>query len=246
MIDRRQYLALIASLAGAAPAATFDWRGLTHTLSIHVHDDGRVHYGNLKQDLTPLGKLVGALADFDAAKLPSRQAQLAHWINTYNALVLYSMAEDYPDQKSRLGNPLKRASYFYRRKFKVGGQERSLADIEDKSIRSQKDPRIHFAVFSANRSCPWLSRKIYEPHTLDKHLDTETARFLGQARNVSLDKVRRVATVSEIFKWFRKDFGGSEEAVLRYLAQRLPGQAINATSWKLKYSEWDWSINDVT
>jgi hypothetical protein len=243
---RRHYLSFMAGLASAAPQTVFDWRGLAHTLSKHVLDDGRIHYGNLKQDLAPLKKVVEALADYDGTRLVSREAKLAHWLNVYNTLVLYSMAEEYPEQKGRLGNPLKRASYFYRRKFKIGGQERSLADIEDKSIRSLKDPRIHFAIFSGNRSCAWLSRKVYEPATLDNQLESATTHFLSQARNVSLDKVRRQATVSELFKWFRKDFGGSDESVLRFLAKRLPGQAINPTSWKLDYFDWDWSLNDVT
>lgn len=243
---RRSYLGLMAGLAGAANPVAFDWRGLSQTLSKHALDDGRVHYGNLKQDLAPLKKVVDALENFDATKLSSREAKLSHWLNAYNALVLYSMAEDYPEQKGRLANPLKRAGYFYRRKFKVSGAERSLADIEDNSIRSMNEPRIHFAIFSGNRGCAWLSRKIYEPATLESQLASATAKFLGQARNVSLDKVRREAKVSEIFKWFRKDFGGSDEAILRFLAEHLPGQAINATSWKLTYFDWDWSLNDVT
>ncbi len=247
---RRSYLGLMAGLqasrVGATDPVAFDWRGLTYTLAKHAYDDGRVHYGNLKQDLVPLKKVVAALEKFDASKLSSRNAKLAHWLNTYNALVLYSMAEDYPEQKERLGNPLKRASYFYRRKFKVGGVGRSLADIEDKSIRSMKDPRIHFAIFSGNRGCAWLSRKIFEPASLEKQLESATGRFLGQARNVSLDKVRREAKVSELFKWFRKDFGGSDESILRFLAAHLPGQEINPASWKLSYFEWDWSLNDVT
>lgn len=243
---RRHYLALVAAVACPAPAPAFDWKGLAQILAKHVLEDGRVHYGNLKADLPALKKVVDRLADFYPQKLNTREAKLAHWINAYNTLVLYSMAEEYPEQKNRLGNPLKRASYFYRRKFKIAGEERSLADIEDKSIRSSKDPRIHFAIFSGNRSSAWLSRKIYEPATLEHQLESETARFLGQARNVSLDKVRRQATVSEIFKWFRKDFGGSDEAVLRFLAKRLPSQAINPSSWKLNFFDWDWSLNDVT
>ncbi len=246
-ITRRScVVGLLAGSGSLAAPAHFDWRGLAHTLDKYVHEDGRVHFGALKADLKPLRATIDALAEFDAEKLPSREAKLAHWINAYNALVLHSTASDYPDQKGRLANPLKRAAYFYRRKYSLGGAERTLASVEDKSLRSFKDPRVHFALFSANRSCATLSRKVYEPKTLNEELEMATSNFLAQSRNVSLDKVRRVAKVSEIFKWFRKDFGGNEEAVLRFLAKRLPGQAINATSWKLEYFDWDWSINDVS
>jgi hypothetical protein len=244
----RRYCLLVLLAANRSWAAPkhFDWKGLAYALDKYVQEDGRVHFGALKADLKPLQATVDALAHFDAERLPSREAKLAHWINVYNALVLYSTAIDYPDQKGRLANPLKRAAYFYGRKFSLGGAARTLASVEDKSLRSFKDPRVHFALFSANRSCAALSRKVFEPKSLDEQLEEATTAFLGQSRNVSLDKVRRIAKVSEIFKWFRKDFGGNEGAVLRFLAKRLPGQAINATSWKLQYFDWDWSINDVT
>jgi hypothetical protein len=245
VISRRYFLAAAWAFSASPAPAPFDWKGLAHTLNKYVTADGKVRYGDLKQDLEPLRATAAALAKFNPESLPSREAKLAHWINVYNTFILLSFAEDYPEQKNRLKNPLKRAAYFYRRKFPVAGGERTLADIEDNSIRSMGDPRIHFAIVCASASCPWLSRTVYDAANLEKQLETETNRFLGQSRNVTVDKVRRTATVSEIFKWFRKDFGGSEEAVLRFLANRLPSHAIQPSAWKLRYFDYDWSINDV-
>jgi hypothetical protein len=239
-MKRREFLGALAS-APLWSAEAMDWRGLEHTLRLYATDDGRVKYGALKQDLGPLSATVEQLASF----VPAGKPALAHWINTYNSLILWSFAKSYPAEKNRLKNPLRRAAYFYKTKFRVAGRDRSLADIEDNSIRSAGDPRIHFAIVCASASCPWLSRELYTEANLERKLEEEARRFVGQSRNVSLDKVRRTATVSEIFKWFRKDFGGSEETVLRYLAKRLPGQNIDPPNWKLRYFDYDWSLNEL-
>lgn len=253
--NRRQWFgACSAATLAASPfwaqhnqtSAHFDWSGLAYTLRKFVTAQGTVNYSGLKQDLQRLRKTADSLATFNPSALPSREAKLAHWINVYNTFILVSFAEDYPKEKHRLRNPIKRANYFYRRKFAVAGEERSLADIEDNSIRSFGDPRIHFAIVCASKSCPWLSREVYTAANLERKLEEEANRFVSQSHNVTLDKVRRVATVSEIFKWFQKDFGGSPESVLRFLAARLPGQNIDAANWKLKYFPYDWSLNEQT
>ena len=105
-------------------------------LQKYVLEDGKVSYGALKADLAPLTAYVEGIGATNPDSLASPQAKLAFWLNTYNALVLHSMAAEYPESKGRLGGFLGRASYFYRRKFRAGGQMRSLADIENNTIRS--------------------------------------------------------------------------------------------------------------
>ena len=88
------------------PAALWaDEDGLQYTLTKYVTSDGKVRYGALKADLGPLDRYVEKLKSLDADKLPNREAKLAHWINTYNALILWSFAKDYPQEKDRLKNP---------------------------------------------------------------------------------------------------------------------------------------------
>jgi hypothetical protein len=220
--------------------------GLQYTLTKYVRPDGKVQYQALKNDLAPLEKYVDKLKSFDAGKLPSREAKLAHWINVYNALILWSFAKDYPQEKDRLKNPLRRAAYFYRRKFLVGGAERSLADIEDNSIRKAfNEPRIHFAIVCASASCPWLSQKAYTAANVMGQLELEASQFIGAERNVKIDAAAKTVTVSEIFKWFRADFGGSEAAVLKFLGRYIKSARLDEPGWKLIYRKYDWSINDA-
>lgn len=238
-MKRRAVFALPLSLWGQRTD------GLAHTLKTYVTTNGRVRYAALKDDLEPLTRYVEELKTFDADRLPSREARLAHWLNAYNALILWSVAAEYPQEKDRLKNPLRRASYFYQRKFLVGGRERSLANIEDESLRKAfSEPRIHFAIVFGSASCPWLSHEVYTAKNVMARIEADAQRFVTSARNVKVDAAAKTVTVSELFKWFRKDFGGSDAKVLAFLARYQAKARLSEPGWKLKFEPYDWSIND--
>ena len=221
--------------------------GLQYSLTKYVNDNGKVQYGALKADLGPLTKYVEDLNTFDLNRLKSREEKLAHWINVYNALILWSFATDYPQEKDRLKNPLRRAAYFYRRKFLVSGQERSLDDIESNSLRKAfAEPRIHFAIVCASASCPYLSRKTYTRVDVIERLELDAKRFLESERNVKVNATAKTVTVSEIFKWFRADFGGSEQTVLQFLSRYVKKAKLSEPGWKIQYASYDWTINDAS
>lgn len=210
-----------------ADPAEFD-----RVLAKFVLADGRVRYGALRTDLGPLTRYVEALA---AAPPPfsSRQAELAYWINAYNAFVLHSMASEYPESKGRLTGLFGRANYFYRRKFKVAGQSRSLADIENNTIRKFGEPRIHFAIVCASVGCPWLAPQAYTEANLEALLEQRTRLFFSQERNLRLEP--GVVRLSAIFDWFKGDFPAG--FVERYRPE--------AAGRKRKFVDWDWSLNDA-
>lgn len=241
-MKRRLFLALPASLlADSGP----DLQGYQATLSKYVTPEGKVRYGEIHKDFAPLDAFVKALAKFDASTLKTNQEKLAFWMNAYNALVLWGFAAEFPKDKDRLKNPLSRANFFYRRKFSICGQQRSLDDIESNSIRRDlKEPRIHFAIVCASTSCPPLSQTAYTPENVSAELEKAAIRFTSSDTNVKADTATKTLTVSEIFKWFVKDFGGSEEAVLKFLSQYKKEARITDPGWKLKYFDYDWSINE--
>jgi hypothetical protein len=242
-MTRRFFLAAPLVLR-AAPG--LDLSGYQETLSKYVTPEGKVRYAGIHADFAPLNAFVQAIATFDAATLSTREEKLAHWINVYNALILWSFAAEYPKDKDRLKNPLSRANYFFRRKFKVCGRLRSLDDVESNSLRKElREPRIHFAIVCASTSCPSLSRTAYTPGNVMAQLEADALRFASQDKNVKADSTTKVLTVSEIFKWFQADFGGSEAAVLRFLAPYKKNARITDPGWKLKYFNYDWSINDT-
>ena len=231
--------------ASAPDSAAWD-----SVLKKYVLDNGAVRYAPLKQDSAALEKFVSQIGEVSphshGALFPSREAKLAYWINAYNALVISSFTKDYPEKRDRLQSAWGKINFFFRLKFRVGGQMRTLDDIEKNTIRKEfGDPRIHFAIVCASASCPWLSRDAYTAANLDATLDRETRRYMGQERNVKLDKTRKELTVSEIFKWFREDFGKSELEVIRFIAKyRADGPDFATGGWKLKYYPYNWTLNE--
>jgi hypothetical protein len=205
---------------------------LDRVLSKYVLADGSVRYAALQKDLAPLTRYVEALAA-PPPPFPSRQAELAYWMNAYNAFVLHSMAAEYPASKGRLAGLLGRANYFYRRKFQIAGQSRSLADIENNTIRKFGEPRIHFAIVCASKGCPWLAPQAYTGDNLETLLEARTRLFFSQERNCRLEP--GVVRLSAVFDWFKGDFPAG--FVERYRPE--------AAGRKRKFVDWDWSLNDA-
>ena len=245
-------LCLPALSAAAAPAAAPDIALYQTVLDRFVLDDGKVRYGALKRDMGALEEFVTQMAAVGPHShpglFPSREERLAYWINAYNALVLHAFAAEYPEKKDRLAGLVGRGLFFYKRKFTVGGEKRTLADIENETIRKEfGEPRIHFAIVCASASCPRLSRTAYTAANLEAQLESEAERFLNERRNAGIDRERRTVTLSKIFDWFAEDFGKNDGQVLRYVGRynRQVRAAVENGSWRIRYFEYDWSPNDA-
>ena len=117
---------LHASTKPEAPdVAVFD-----RILKSYVLEDGTVKYAKLKANLAPLTRFVeqiGAVSpDSHPSLFPSREHKLAYWLNTYNALVLWIMAKEYPEKKGRLSTEDSRTKFFKKLKFEVGRRSLTL------------------------------------------------------------------------------------------------------------------------
>ena len=242
-------ISLVFFLALASPPLP-DTASYQATLKQFVTDDGRVRYTDLHNRLAGLTQFVESLAqvspDSNPALFPSKQAKLAYWINAYNALVLHAFASEYPHNKNRLQSKTGQFSFFYRRKFKIGGVERSLDDIESKSIRPL-DNRIHFSIVCASASCPWLSSEAFTAEKVNQQLDARARLFLNQDRNVKFDPAKNTLYLSKIFSWFKNDFGGKDIATLKFIANYRPEDAsrLLKPGLKIQFLEYDWSLNEM-
>jgi len=219
-------------------------------LKMYVLDDGTVRYAALKADLGPLSLFVdqiGAVSPDSHPRLfADRSSKLAYWLNAYNALVLWAMAREYPEKKDQLKTLIGRYQFFMSRKFKAGGRDLSLNDIETNAIRKQfQEPRIHFAVVCASMGCPWLSREAFEGDRLEEQLASRTRLFVNQTRNVRLNRARREVELSSIFQWYAQDFGASTEELLGFIGKYRNGDGgvLQEGKWKVRYVKYDWGIN---
>lgn len=263
-------LATLASLAvpGArAPLGGFAAQGLpdhsvfSAVLREHVRG-GRVDYAALQNDSARLRSYLDQLAAAapEAVARGDRQTQLVFWINAYNACMLKQVIEHYPIARagfrrlvsgSTTGGPgsvRDISSVFKRKHCRVAGALRSQDDIEHGILRPMGEPRIHFVVNCAARSCPVLAAEAYLPERLDQQLDAAVRRFVATDTQFRIVRGDRPALqVNKILDWYAKDFGGPN-GVKRFFARYLPPDAatyIQRVELRLRFFDYDWTLNDI-
>jgi hypothetical protein len=238
-------------------------------------DDSRsqVNYGKLGDSSTfrAYRQSIVNLSSFDLDTLATDEDRLAFWINLYNALVIHIVV-DYRVQKSILS--LRGA--FDRAVYRVGGLLFSANDIEHGILRANRghplipgpqfgrsdsrrrfmvsrfDPRIHFALNCAARSCPPI--RWYTSDKISSQLDLATANFVNDGGLIIAESTKRVY-ISRIFLWYASDFGappfglGDRSALIQYIIPFVQPESRkqwlidNFGSLRVRFSTYDWSLN---
>ena len=76
---------------------------------------------------------------------------------------------------------------------------------------------MHFALNCMSVSCPRLPRTAYTADGLDRELDTAAREFVGEDRNVHVDRETRTVTLSAIFDFYTKDFLAKAPSLIAYV-----------------------------
>lgn len=238
-----------------APAALDAEHSLfAEVLTKVVYADG-VDYAALYQDQA---KLKAYLAQLAAATLPEgREAQLAFWINAYNAATLALVLETVPDPKGDAAKTWKNFSvmnsvdgFWKKFEFNIAGEWLNIDVMQKVKLAALGEARVHFAINCASVSCPALSAKAYTVENLEVQLDAAVRAFVADERQVAISKIGwtgsgRLVTLNPIMQWYAKDFGGDEKGVKTFLAKHAknPEQAADLRKAELAYSAYDWSLN---
>lgn len=216
-------------------------------LERYVVDDRWVDYAAWRasdEDHRALENYIDELTATDLFSL-ERDAQIAAWINLYNAVTVDLILDHEPvDSIKDLDDP------WGTRLVVVAGRELSLDDIEHEILRPSFDePRIHFALNCASVSCPPLSATPFVAESLDAQLDERTRRTLQDTEWLDTSGCpgtygSGVIRLSKLFDWFADDFGG-ETGVRAFLEEHRPDLRFTAanTGCKLKSIDYDWSLN---
>lgn len=171
----------------------------------------------------------------------SRADELAYYINAYNALAIQGILDGL-SPSSLLG----RARYFKIKEWPLAGRTISLYDLEHKVLRPLGEPRIHFAIICASRSCPFLRSEAYTAARLDPQLDEQTRAFVNDPFRNRFDQATRTAHLSEIFKWFDEDFRGAgsvQKYIARYVADPEIARDLAADRYRIHWIDYDWGLN---
>ena len=227
----------------------FDHGKLDEALSRFVDDRGMVAYVSLQRNRAALDRYVGQLASASPRShpelFPTKDHELAYWLNAYNALMLRAVIDHYPVES--VTDIMIAHGVFKRLHFPVGGTNMTLDDVEKGIVLEQFDAaRAHFGLTCASMGCPRLQRRAWRAENLQTRLDEAGRAFLNSPYGVELDAKRNVVRLTSYFKWYSDDFGSDHVAfVRRYLNAERQQVLDSIHEPTIEYIEYDWRLNDA-
>jgi hypothetical protein len=207
--------------------------------------DGKVDYAGFKTEEAKLDRYLKTLETVDSKRL-SRNEQFAFYANAYNAWTIKLILSGYPGVSSikDLGSLIE--SPWKKKIVRIDGEIISLDHVEHEILRPRyKDPRVHFAINCAAKSCPPLRPEPFSGNILDRQLDDSTRSFINDPKSYRLEG--NELYVSRIFKWFSEDFNDDVFGFFLKYANGNLKKELEAKSERttVKYLQYDWSLNEM-
>lgn len=208
------------------------WQSL---LQKNVLANGKVNYKGFKSDISKLNTFLRKLSNTKITSSWTKNDKIAYWINVYNAYTVKLVLNNYPISSIKeIDRPWKTEF------FPINGKLMSLHQVEHDILRSYGEPRIHFAINCASRSCPRLLQIPYTADNLTKLLDRQTKEFINDEFYNTITEYS--VNVSNIFNWYKKDFKETHGTVVNFI-----NQYSNVTIGNQKdkgYKPYDWTLNE--
>jgi len=225
------------------------WNKLLNKYLVTNHSSGinLFRYGKVStEDRKKLSEYIGYLQQVLVSIL-NNEEQKAYWINLYNALTVKTILDHYP-VKSILDIDISPGFFsngpWGAKLLTIEGEKVSLNDIEHRILRPIfNDNRIHYAVNCASIGCPNLQQEAFTTKNMDVLLEKGAYAYINSPRGAQIVKGR--LHVSSIYKWFKVDFGGSNESVVKHLLQYSEGELAEALrNYNKGFNyDYDWSLN---
>ena len=193
---------------------------------------------NNPADMQAIQRVVDGIAQEKVSALNTKE-QLAFYINAYNAWILHEALGKYPTKsvKDLL------FTFFIGQRIKVAGEEMSFNHLEKDIIRPRfNEPRVHFALNCASRSCPPLNPEPFRADKLEGQLEKLAVAFVNSPRGVNYIPGKKTAGLSAIFNWYKDDFKAADGPVA-FINKRRNPPLPNDT--KITYQDYDWSLNEA-
>ncbi len=211
------------------------WDELTRN---YINSEGKVNYGGFLFDNSKLEHYLDTLKKLHS-DLPnwSKNKQLAYWINLYNAVTVKLIVDHYPVSSI---TELKGGKPWDTPLIELSGNTYTLNVIENEIIRPKfKEPRIHFALNCAAKSCPKIMNKAWTEDNLKKSLTTQIRSFLTDKKQNTLGKEEII--ISKIFDWYKADFGTTNEKIIQFINAYSEIEVNESAS--VIFNEYDWTLN---
>ena len=253
MIRRVALFLLIGALASGCtkriatpkPDAGIDpHEAWARVLTTHVTETGKIDFVAVKKNPADLEAYVAWAAkngpESTPEAFPTKEAKLAYWLNTYNAMCMYNAIKNSVLPKSKV-------RFFALTKLKIDGKEMSLHALENEVIRKFDEPRIHFLLNCMVRGCPRLPQIPMKAETLEVQMDAAARLFFSEEpRNVELLPQEKVVRMSSILKFYTEDFVKPKTPaanLIEYANTLRPADRAIPADFKVEFIPYDWTLN---
>ncbi len=200
--------------------------------------NGLVDYSAIQAQPESLEQLARSISDYELNER-SANYKKAFWINTYNILTIHKIIQYYPTT-----SPLQIKNFFEGPDRRANGKDYSLNQIEQLHLLEvEENPDLHFVLVCAAIDCPKLLRGAYFPETVDEQITAQVKAVLNDPKFVKIERSETLILLSEIFRWYHEDFNKGDSSIRKYINnyRRVP----LPKDYKIKFYDYDWSLNDV-
>lgn len=198
--------------------------------------NGMVDYAGIKANAAELKDLVSMIGTYALSAADSK-TQKAFLINAYNILVIKNVVDHYP-----IAKPTDVAGFFDVLKFNVAGAQMTLSDIENKKIRAVfKDPRTHFALVCAAKSCPPIPNYAFTASNVEAKLEALTKAAMNNQTFIKVNTGNKTVQFSQILDWYKDDFLVDSKSILEYV-NKYRVTPIPA-AFAQDFYEYNWALN---
>ncbi|MCB9853934.1 MAG: DUF547 domain-containing protein [Phycisphaerales bacterium] len=250
-------LLVVDDVPPAASISHANWDGV---LQSHVNDLGRVDYAGIASD-DRFARYLELLGSTNAGGLAGNDDRLAFWINAYNALTIRAVLDTLPNDETAwpdyriIDQKVNGKSLWKGRVFDVGGERRTLDEIEHEILRKRdglRDPRIHVALVCAARGCPLLWNRAYTGANVRNQLADAMRRFANDPRQFEWDEARNSIRASRILEWYGVDFTDLKfiphsetiaSFVANYVDDATAARGLRGFRGEMTFNEYDWRLN---
>lgn len=240
----------IPSLSYAFDHTFQSWGRVLDQYVVEAGSESGVKYSELKKNPQDLIQFISEIKNLSQEEynLFSQNQKLAFLINSFNALCLKLVTDNYPVKSIKQIGSF-RTSAWKKNFFTLFGQPRNLHWLEFEAVRKGfHDPRINFALAYPTKGSPVLKKDPYLPDRLPQQLEEAGKDFLRDPSKNRYDQRTKTLELSKIFDWRRKEFEKQYGSLEAHVAPRMSlsaehsnliRQGIAAT----RFIPYDWSLN---
>lgn len=205
-----------------------------------VNKEGEIDFEGLQKNRQDLSMYIHYVAKKRFHEIGNPNQVLAHHLNAYNALSMFTVLEK---NIPKTNSGLNKLFFFRLTKMEIGGQVMSLETYEKDFIRSLNEDRVHWALNCMSVSCPRLPQEIFKAETVQTQLQDLSIEFFNSEKHVQVNNDKKEVAVTEIIKFFPEDFVPVKaSSVVNYV--NLYRKNPVPQDYKVRYISYDWTINN--